>query len=307
MEVFLFKRLVKANISGYNEMVKNIPSLEVIMKFQRIASAIILFLLVIIFCSSAFYVARYFLDSKTQMDRYDNLAAIVEQERNQLHTEPPKPVAPEETAPPATDISGEIIPEPSEVAILPEYRTLHEMNSDLAGWITIEDTKIDLPVMHAPDRKDYYLKRNFDGEPNAHGCLYIREACDINAPSDNVTIYGHHMKDGTMFGGLKKYQKQSYWETHDTILFDTLYERRTYKIFAVFKTTATLDQGFPYHAFINAEDEADFHEFIDTCLSLSFYDTGIKPVYGDKIICLSTCEYTQTNGRLVVAAVMVNE
>jgi sortase B len=75
----------------------------------------------------------------------------------------------------------------------------------------------------------------------------------------------------------------------------------------VFKTTATLDEGFPYHAFVDAADEADFNEFIDTCLSLSFYDTGIRPVYGDKIICLSTCEYTQTNGRLVVAAVMADE
>ena len=73
----------------------------------------------------------------------------------------------------------------------------------------------------------------------------------------------------------------------------------------MFKTSASLGKGFSYHQFVDAEDEADFNEFVSTCKNLAFYDTGITPKYGDKIICLSTCEYTLTNGRLVVAAVRI--
>lgn len=283
------------------------------MKVKQIAYYVVLILLLLIFVGSGIYVVSYFLDSKDQMEHYDNLSAIVEQARAEAAaaTEPNSGSTEPVSAEPApTDESGETVPpEPTEPAgptMLPEYQPLYEMNNDLVGWLKIEDTKVDYPVMQTPDNKDYYLKRNFDKERNSHGSLYCREDCDINTPSDNITIYGHHMKDGTMFGGLKKYQQKSYWEEHDTVIFDTLYEHHTYKIFAVFKTTASIGRGFTYHSFVNAEDEADFNEFIATCKKLAFYDTGITPEYGDKVICLSTCEYTQQNGRFVVAAVRVD-
>ena len=79
-----------------------------------------------------------------------------------------------------------------------------------------------------------------------------------------------------------------------------------YKIFAVFKTSANIGEGFTYHNMIDAQDQADFNQFIAKCKELSFYETGITPVYGDKIICLSTCEYTLDNGRLVVAAMRIS-
>ena len=82
-------------------------------------------------------------------------------------------------------------------------------------------------------------------------------------------------------------------------------EYHTYKIFAVFKTSANIGQGFSYHQFVDAENEKEFNDFVSKCKELSFYDTGITPVYGDKLICLSTCEYTLDNGRLVVAAVRI--
>ena len=113
------------------------------------------------------------------------------------------------------------------------------------------------------------------------------------------------MKDGSMFAGLRAYTGREFWEEHPYIRFDTLKEHHTYVIFAVFSTTASQGQGFEYHEFIDAYDEAEFDEFINQCLSLSLYNTGIEPVYGDKIICLSTCEYSRVNGRLVVAAVRI--
>ena len=73
----------------------------------------------------------------------------------------------------------------------------------------------------------------------------------------------------------------------------------------MFKTSANIGEGFSYHQFVDAENEEEFNEFVSTCKELAFYDTGITPVYGDKMICLSTCEYTLNNGRLVVAAVRI--
>ena len=108
-----------------------------------------------------------------------------------------------------------------------------------------------------------------------------------------------------MFHGLMAYTEKEAWDYNSLIFFDTLKERHVYKIFAVFKTTANLGEGFRYHQFVDAKNEQEFNEFVSTCKELAFYDTGITPVYGDKLLCLSTCEYTLENGRLVVAAVRI--
>ena len=84
--------------------------------------------------------------------------------------------------------------------------------------------------------------------------------------------------------------------------FDTLTQLHTYKIIAVFKTTATEGKGFSYHTFVNAADQAEYDEYVNTCKELSLYDTGETAQYGDKLITLSTCEYSQSHGRLVVVA-----
>ena len=180
------------------------------------------------------------------------------------------------------------------------------MNNDLVGWITIPDTKINYPVVQSPDNPDYYLKHTFEGLSSDWGCIYAREQCDVYAPSDNVVLYGHHMKDGSMFAQLDKYKKQSFWEDHQYFTFDTLYERHTYQVIAVFKTSGTAGVGFAYHLFNDAASEEEFNEFMATVHSLQFYDTGLTAEYGDKLLTLSTCEYTQDNGRFVVVAKRVS-
>ena len=275
----------------------------------------LLLILIGVFGFCVWYLADYFLGSRQQAGEYDDLSAIVEAARGTAPTLPR-----EET--PATDEAGNPIPTDGdfdlfqpparledirdENGILLEYAQLYAKNPDMAGWLRIEDTRIDDPVMHTPGRTDYYLTRNFSGAYSSWGCIYAREECDLEAPSDNITLYGHHMKDGSMFAGLSAYTDREFWENHRYIRFDTLTEHHTYAIFAVFTTTASEGQGFAYHDFINAADEMEFDTFIAKCLSLSLYGTDIVPEYGDKIICLSTCEYTQTNGRLVVAAVRID-
>ena len=108
-----------------------------------------------------------------------------------------------------------------------------------------------------------------------------------------------------MFACLNAYTSKTAWDNNSLIFFDTLTEYHIYKIFAVFKTSANIGEGFSYHQFVDASTEEEFNEFVMMCKELSFYDTGITPKYGDKLICLSTCEYTLDNGRLVVAAVRI--
>ncbi len=266
-----------------------------------------------VFLVSGAYVLNYFTESREQAEQYDDLASIVESIQAQTPTETVKPTQSTaetestEQEPTETEPTEETT-EPVELinGMLPEYAALYEMNSDIVGWMKIDGTKVNYPVMQTPDSIDYYLHRNFQKQDSAQGALYAREVCDINAPSDNITIYGHNMRDGSMFACLSNYQKQSYWEDHDTIIFDTLSERHTYRIFAVFKTTASAGEGFAYHQFVDAADEEEFNAFVATCKELAFFDTGLTPVYGDKMITLSTCEYTQTNGRFVVVAYRVS-
>ena len=109
-----------------------------------------------------------------------------------------------------------------------------------------------------------------------------------------------------MFHDLHGYYRESFWKEHQFIEFDTIYDHHTYQIFAVFKTNVSSSDFFPYHRFNNAESAEEFDEFVSKVKSLSFYDTGVSAEYGDKLITLSTCEYTLSNGRLVVVAKQVS-
>ncbi len=273
----------------------------------------LLTLLIGVFVCSAWYLADYFIGSRQQADEFSDLAAMVEANRPTAPTEAERPESDATAA--SGDEAGKETPSTvpaqaedlvNEDGILLEYAPLYALNSDMAGWISIPGTKINYPVMHTPGRTDYYLQRDFQGDYSGWGCIYAREECDLDVPSDNITIYGHNMKDGSMFAGLNDYTSREFWEQNRYIRFDTMKEHHTYAIFAVFKTTASEGQGFAYHDFINASNEMAFDTFIAKCLSLSLYGTDIVPEYGDKIICLSTCEYSQTNGRLVVAAVRID-
>lgn len=282
------------------------------MNKRQIIYIALIAVLLIVFGISTFYVISYFSESHEQQEQFNELADIVANIQSQTPTTAPTTgtpgnAVPEDTTAPSTDENGETIETTAPVLeMLPEYAALYEMNPHIVGWIKIDGTVINYPVMQTPDHVDYYLKRNFNGEKSSRGCIYVREQCDVFKPSDNLTIYGHNMNDGSMFHSLKNYTYKSYWEGNNLITFDTLYERHTYQIFAVFKTTATMGEGFTYHLFVDAKNEEEFNEFVATCKELALYDTGITPTYGDKLICLSTCEYSEYNGRLVVVAVRID-
>lgn len=213
---------------------------------------------------------------------------------------------PPETEPQATEPESPWVevtdPETGEtVLVLPEYAPIYELNNDLVGWLRIPGSDINYPVMQTPDNPDYYLHHDFNGEYSIGGCLYAEEAADVFKPSDNITIYGHRMTDDSMFNQLLRYQEKEYYEQYPYIYFDTLTERHTYEIVFAFKTTANVG-GIPYHEFVDAYNEYDFHDFVDTIRPVSIYNNGVKFTYGDKLLTLSTCEYTRDNGRFVIIA-----
>ena len=266
-----------------------------------------------VFIFSAVYLINWWVEGQQQQQDYEDLADIVASIQADQATKPTQgtqgtqgttnPDDPDPSDPqPST-----VVTEPVVLEILPEYKEHYEMNNDLVGWIKVEDTKINYPVLQsAPENKDYYIDHDFYHRARGAGAIYVRESCDVFKPSDNVTIYGHHMKNMTMFAGLDYYKQKSFWDTHQYFTFDTLYEHHTYQVIAVFKTSANTGQGFSYHRFENAANEAEFNEFINTVKSLQMYETGVTAQYGDKLVCLSTCEYTLNNGRFVVVAKRVS-
>lgn len=200
--------------------------------------------------------------------------------------------------------------EPGRVmSFVEKYENLLNQNKDMIGWIKIEDTKVNYPVMHTPYDEEFYLRRNFDKEYEFRGTPFINSSANLENRDDNIIIYGHNMDDNTMFGDLKKYTSYDFYSDHKYIQFDTLYENGKYEIFAVFKTVDELDHDLfiDYYNFLNVDDELDFYHQMNLYKNASFYDTGIEPQYGDELITLSTCEYSNRNGRLVVVARKIEE
>lgn len=190
-----------------------------------------------------------------------------------------------------------------EGGFLPEYESLYQSNPDMVGWICIEGTKINYPVMQTPADPNYYLKHNFERSYTDYGCPFVQADCNVQRPSDNLIIYGHNMKDGSLFADLTLYEDPDFWQAHKVIRFDTLAERREYEVLFVFKTVVdAAESAFPFYRFIDAESAGEFNEYISACKDLALYETDPSAEYGDKLITLSTCEYSQENGRLIVVA-----
>ena len=232
------------------------------------------------FCGS--HVCDHYAHQNEQAEAFEEIADKVEQAQEDESQAPEIPLTEEES-------------------ILPEYGELFLQNPDMVGWIKVEGTNINYPVMQTPNEPNFYLKHNFEKEYSDLGTPYVQEDCDI-AASNNLLIYGHHIKGQKMFGALEEYKSQSFYEEHKTVQFDTLTQHNEYEIIAVFKTVAYSSEGFRYYDFVNAENEDEFNAYVEKCKELALYDTGVTAEYGDRLITLSTCEYSAQNGRLVVVA-----
>lgn len=237
-----------------------------------------------VFVFSAAAVARYAANSYAQKRSYRHLVELAEQS------------AENETSQPV---------QPQEPTMLARYEALYRENNDLVGWIKIDGTNINYPVVQSKDAPNFYLKHDFEKKYTDYGCPYAQQNCDVQAPSDNVVLYGHNMKDGTMFCDLTNYKSESFWAQHRTIQFDTLTQKNEYTVIAAFKGEAA--ELFAYNAFVDAATPEEFDAYVAAVKELALYDTGISAAYGDKLITLSTCEYSFENGRMVVVAKRTSE
>ncbi len=172
-----------------------------------------------------------------------------------------------------------------------------DQNSDTVGYIRIEGTNIDYPVVQS-DNNEYYINRDFETCPNKSGAIFLDFRCDVNdfSKTRNMIIYGHRMQDGSMFKDLTKYQDEDFFLENRIIQFDTLNGGYKWKVFAVFETTTDfyyIDTDFPY-------DEV-WLAFLNEAKNYSIYNTLTNFYPNDIVLTLSTCSMEE-NGRLVIMA-----
>ena len=242
----------------------------------------LIILLVSIFSASSYYLISNLVRDKKENDEFKNLEQfIVENNSNE---------------------NDEIRKENSNTSNYTniDLKSLKSQNNDLKGWIKIDNTNINYPVMQ---NGNYYLRRNFYKNKSKLGTPYLADYCNLKT-SDILTIFGHHINQGYMFADLVKYQNYDYYKNHKYIKFYTLENNQTieniYEVCFAFKIKA---ENYNYYSYTSFFDEKDFKEFVGNCQKLSIYNTETKFDYGNKFITLSTCEYSQDNGRMIVIGV----
>lgn len=193
--------------------------------------------------------------------------------------------------------------ESAEDESLSPYTTLKEQNPDFFGWIAIEGTKLSYPVMHTPEEPEYYLHRNFEGEISQGGVPFLSAFC--HEGGGNYIIYGHNMRNGSMFSTLLSYSDQEYWQEHQTIQFDTMDTIGEYWVMSSFYTKVyPQNEGdvFRFYQYDDLTSKNIFDEYIKSVRNEALYDTGICAEFGDELLTLVTCSYHVDDGRFVVVA-----
>lgn len=241
---------------------------------------IVLFLL--IFCST-FYIFYYFYNSYTTQQE-SKLLNDISIPQNTTSTK-------------NNNLNTITIPKTERMQKL---ETLQKQNTDIIGWIEIENTNIHYPVVQGKDNH-YYLNHNYKKKYSANGSIFLDKDYSWNPPSSNLLIYGHHstLKD------LLKYQNKKFYNKHSTIKFTTNKEDVNYEIIAVFKSKVYYQSEknvFRYYYFIDAKNEEEYNEFVANSKKSSLYDTGKTANYGEQLLTLSTCSYHTKDGRFVVVA-----
>ena len=254
----------------------------------------------------AYFLVRRHLD-KVRIEQQKVTLSELMETPEPTHTPTPAP-EPQETA----VVTPE--PLPIEYAILPEYQSLYEINPNMIGWLRIEDTLIDYPVVQTPEDETEYLYLDFYGDYNTNGTLIMDTDSTVGVgiaeldyadgvrPSTNLIIHGHTMKSGEMFGDLTRYESADYGEAHKIIEFDSLYEHREYELISAFYTQIYYpeEKVFKFYEFFQADTQSEFYDWYDNIKELALYDTGVTADFGDEFITLSCCSYQVEDGRFVV-------
>ncbi len=250
--------------------------------------------------------AIYMIREQREADRLAAMAASVQAEREAAERTEPSTAAPEPTEPEPTE------PEMTEeerrraelaAAQLAAYGALKEDNEDLFGWLTIEDTVIDYPIMYTPDDPEYYLNRDFDGNDSVSGLPFLDGNTDPEVRG-NYLLHGHNMRNKTMFATILNYEDPEYLEEHRYLYFDTMEEVGVYEVVAACRARIRYanEEGFRYYFGTKLDTEEKFNEYVEGVREMAAYDTGFEAAFGDELITLSTCAYHTENGRFFIVA-----
>ncbi len=237
-------------------------------------------LLSLVFVFSAFMLIKGIVVGEKEQNEFEELSVLIE-------TVPEKP-----------EVEGPKEEGEKETQKKPQKRNLSavmKQNEDCIGWIYVEGSIINYPVMYTKTVPQKYLHLNFSGKKSKAGTPFLDYRCEGDVT--NKILYGHNMKNGTMFHQLKRYRTKSYYNSHPYIEYETKEGLEKYKIFAV----ANVVSNDRWYSFVNAKDEKQYNEFIKNLKSKDLYETGITPKYPEKLITLSTCS---GENRLIVVGVL---
>lgn len=202
---------------------------------------------------------------------------------------------------PAPTVAPTAAPTPNAGAVV-DLDACLEINRDFVAWLRIPGTVISYPVVRS-DNSDFYLNHLFDGTKSKLGCLFSLRSSDYAGPSRNIAVYGHHLSaSDAMFSTLIKYKQKNYFANHQMIIMDTLYGRRTYRIFSV--VNMKVSDWDPATA--SFKSDAAYLKFINRARDKALIDSGITVTADDYILTLITCDrsYGGVSGRLILMAVM---
>lgn len=283
-------RKAPKRLEDYDEDMQRQIRLEMLQQEKNRKRLVAVCSLVAFFCIG--YVAFYYYLYAKNSAQYERLASLKENAAGAANQE--------------VKINY-ISEEKKELVVLEKYKKLYSQNKSLIGWLKIDDTNIDYPVMQTVNN-EYYLDHNYTQEYDKNGSIFLDKDCDITNPGTNMIIYGHHMKSGKMFGNLDKYSSKKYYDEHPVIQFDTIYEEGVYQIMYVFRSRVYNEDDivFKYYQFLDAATPEEFDSTMQEMANLSLYDTGVTATYGDKLITLSTCDHAEEDGRFVVVAKKVS-
>ena len=256
-------------------------------------------ILVIIFMIGINYYKNY-VDEQHYLGIENNLKEIIKV--NQKKTEEEKPL--DVIEPGDEDLTTTTTTTTTVYDIQYEkvFSTLQEINKDTVGWLTVNNTRIDYPVVQAKDN-DYYLRRDYYQNKNRHGWIFMDYRNNPDELNENTIIYGHNLANQTMFGTLR-YALNSYWykkSANQIITFNTPNENMKFQIFSIYTIPTTndyLDITFP--------TTDAYQTYIDLVKGRSIYDFNIEVTTGDKILTLSTCA-NGNDKRLVIHAKLIKE
>ena len=275
----------KKRLEDYDAVMQLKIKQEIYLQEKKRKRTVMICSLVAMFCIG--YVIFYYYLYERNSSEYEHLASLKEEtieEDTKVHINYTKE-------------------EKKELVVLEKYKKLYSQNKSLIGWLKIDDTNIDYPVMQTVNN-EYYLDHNYNQKYDKNGSIFLDKDCDITNPGTNMIIYGHHMKSGKMFGKLNLYSNRDYYEKHKYIQFDTIYEEGIYEVMYVFRSRVynESDIVFKYYQFFEASTPEEFDSNMKEMAKISLYDTGVNATYGDKLITLSTCDNTEEDGRFVVVA-----